>query len=521
MRPHSSIPRRQFIKQLVSGAIGGAALFSGAGLSNWGQGQPTAAKPPNILFIAVDDLRTQLGCYGHQEIISPHIDKLAASGMVFERAYCQQAVCTPSRVSLLSGLRPDTTGIYGIKTRLRQVLPQHITLPRHFKQKGYETVSIGKIYHHPDDDPQGWSSPPIRFQTPDKLYCTPAARKLKKEHEQTHPTARYHFGPPTETADLPDNAYSDGQNTDAAITGLERLAKKQQPFFLGVGYHKPHLPFTAPAKYWNLYDPAKISLAANPYPAKGAPVFSMTNYGELRNYVGVPKGKQPIPDTLARHLIHGYYACVSYIDAQVGRLLQALDKFDLTRNTIVILWGDHGWKLGEHGSWCKHTNCELDTRAPLIIRAPGMKAIGRHTTALTEFVDIYPTLCDLCGIDRPQKLQHPLEGTSFAALLDHPQLEWKQAAFSQYPRGSLKKKDKTIMGYAMRTQRYRYIEWKYLASSTVLARECYDHDSDPGENTNIIDAPRYAQTVQQLAQMMKAGWKAARPRAATANPKIK
>jgi len=263
------------------------------------------------------------------------------------------------------------------------------------------------------------------------------------------------------------------------------------------GSNKPHLPFNAPKKYWDLYKPEEIEPADNPFLPKNAPSYALTNWGELRNYHGIPR-KGPCPDELARRLIHGYCACVSYIDAQVGRLLGELERLGLRRKTIVILWGDHGWKLGEHSLWCKHTNFELDTHVPMILSSPGMKSAGRRTKALTEYVDIYPTLCELCGLSAPGHL----EGVSTAPLLDDPERRWKDAAFSQYPRGR-------VMGYTMRTERFRYTEWQERRSGKALARELYDHEADPDENENVVDKSRYAGQVRELAAMLKAGWRGA------------
>jgi arylsulfatase A-like enzyme len=270
------------------------------------------------------------------------------------------------------------------------------------------------------------------------------------------------------------------------------------------------LPFTAPKKYWKLYDPNKIQLADNKYPPKGVTPFTMSNYGELRNYYQVPKGKEFVNDDLARHLIHGYYACVSYIDAQIGRIMNALNKQGLRKNTIVILWGDHGWKLGEHGSWAKHTNFEIDCNAPLIISDPRFKDKGVKTSELTEFVDIYPTLCELCELPKPDHL----EGVSFVPLMKNPDRAWKKAAFSIWVHKKYRYDlEAQIIGYAMKTDRYRYIEWKHTKSGEIRARELYDHQVDPSENVNEISNPEYADTVKELQQIMKRGWRGAKPKA--------
>ena len=454
----------------------------------------------NVLFIAVDDLRPQLGCYGQKHIISPNIDRLAAQGLLFERTYCQQAVCAPSRASLLSGTRPDTTKIYNLSTPLRKAMPNVLTLPEHFKKNGYETISIGKIYHHSGDDRQGWSQDPYRAGTfPEgtwkgRGYLTKKAIAQMAEYNKAHPNMRGR-GPAFEAADVADNAYPDGCNTDYAIKQLNRL--KHKPFFLAMGFYKPHLPFNAPKKYWDMYKSEDIKLADNPFVPKNAPTYATTNWGELRNYYGIPKTGS-CSDELARQLIHGYYACVSYIDVLLGRLLDELDRLKIRNNTVIILWGDHGWKLGEHAGWCKHTNFELDTRVPMLLSVPGMQTAGRRTWALTEYVDIYPTLCEVCGLAVPGHL----EGLSVVPLLKNPDLPWKKAAFSQYPRGK-------IMGYSMRTDRFRYTEWRDRRSGRVMARELYDHQKDPQENVNAIEQPDYTVHVKRLARMLKGGWRAA------------
>jgi arylsulfatase A-like enzyme len=453
-----------------------------------------AGRRPNVLFIAVDDLRPELGCYGRDYIHSPNIDRIARQGMTFNRAYCQQAVCSPSRSSLLTGTRPDTTKVWDLVTHFRDALPNVVTLPQHFKQNGYFVQGIGKIYHPGFDDPRSWSTP---WQTP----SAPTYAKLNTPEvsdEDVPRKAKQKNGPPFESADVPDDFYKDGKVANLAVEILRELGKKTEPFFFAVGFAKPHLPFVAPKRYWDLYDPAKIQLAPNPYRPKGAPEYALADSNELRNYVGMPK-QGPIPDDIARQLKHGYYAAVSYTDAQIGKVLDELDRQGLSRNTIIILWGDHGWKLGEHGAWCKHSNVENDTNAPLLLSAPGMKNAGRRSNALVEFVDIYPTLAELAGLPLPAHL----EGTSFKPLLDNPDRPWKPAAFSQYPR-------KHLMGYSMRTDRYRFTVWVNREDhSKVDAIELYDHQTDPQENENIAVQPKNAELVKSLMAQWRRGWRAA------------
>ncbi|MEQ8791444.1 MAG: sulfatase [Pirellulaceae bacterium] len=465
-----------------------------------------AADRPNVLFIAVDDLRTELGCYGAEHIKSPHIDALAQTGTTFLRAYCQQAVCSPSRTSLMTGLRPDSTGVYDLVTHFRTNVPDVVTLGQHFKQNGYHAVSMGKIYHGGYDDPPTWSEPARKpkggagYVTQQNQELIAAKRaEAKQRGLKGRALSRAARGTAVESADVPDAAYTDGAVAELAVDTLRELSKREEPFFLAVGFVKPHLPFNAPKKYWDLYDPAKIELAANPFPPKSVTPYSLTNSGEIRVYEGIP-AKDDISQEQARRLKHGYYACVSFTDANVGKLLDQLEKLGLTDDTIVVLWGDHGWKLGEHNAWCKHTNFENDARAPLIIRAPGQKSPGEKSSALVEFVDIYPTICDLAGLDQPDHL----EGSSAAKLLDAPAMPWKPAAFSQYPRGS-------VMGYSMKTDRYRFTAWKDKKTGKVMATELYDHEHDPAENENLAGLSANADLVARLQKQLDAGWRKAKP----------
>jgi iduronate 2-sulfatase len=495
---YNSVNRRDFLSLLAGGAVMAALLPA----VPQARRHSRARRRMNVLFIAVDDLRPQLGCYGSGHIISPNIDRLAARGLLFERTYCQQAVCGPTRASLLSGVRPDTSRIYGNNTPVRKAMPDVTTLPQHFRNNGYETISIGKIYHHPDDDPQGWTKTPFRAGPSSggawkgRGYLTREAIAQMNSYNQAFPAMKGR-GPAFEAADVPDDAYPDGANTARAIRELNRL--KDKPFFLAMGLYKPHLPFNAPKRYWDMYRPEDIRPADNPFVPKNAPSYAMTNWGELRNYYGIPK-KGPCSEELARQLIRGYYACITYIDALVGRLLDELEKLKLIDNTVIILWGDHGWKLGEHGGWCKHTNFELDTHVPMILSIPQMKTAGSRTRALTEYVDIFPTLSEACGLGLPDHL----EGCSMMPLLDDPKRPWKKAAFSQYPRGK-------VMGRSLRTERFRYTEWQDRSTNEVMARELYDHEKDPHENVNAAADPQYRQDVERLAQMLKVGWRAALP----------
>lgn len=473
---------------------------------------------PNVLFIAVDDLRPELGCYGKDYIKSPNIDAMANNGTVFERAYCQQSVCSPSRTSIMTGMRPDTTKVWDLRTHFRDAQPDVVTLGQAFKSSGYFVQGMGKIYHGKLDDEPTWSVP---WQTPKApKYVLPESLEIEKAAEaatggkvpegQGKSSKANSRGPAYECADVPDNTYQDGKVADLAVETLKELAKKDQPFFLAVGFVKPHLPFVSPKKYWDMYDPADIKLATNRFVAKDSPEYAVNvNDGEIRAYSGIPPTGD-MPEDLARKLRHAYYAGVSYTDAQIGRVMAELKTLGLDKNTIVVLWGDHGWNLGEHSLWGKHTNVENDVNAPLIISAPGQKAAGQSTPALAEFVDIYPTLCDLAGVPLPDHL----EGVSLKPLMDNPSLPWKTAAFSQYPR---KSDGQALMGYTMRTDRYRFTVWVDRDDHTkVDAIELYDHQTDPQENTNVAKDPANAELVKSLMKQWEGGWQAAKPPAQSA-----
>lgn len=497
-------------------AVASPALYGLAAFAS----QAAEAGRYNVLFIAIDDLRPEAGCYGNAVIRTPAIDALAARGTTFNRAYCQQAVCSPSRTSLLTGRRPDTTKVYDLQTHFRRHLPDVVTLPQYFKQHGYHTQGLSKIYHGGLDDPQSWSVPHWApsgpgYGKPETLAAlAKKAQRLRAEHggpasqvvERDPATGlvlrvsppRYRArGPAWEDPQVADNALPDGQTADRAIALLRQL--KERRFFLAVGFLKPHLPFVAPKKYYELYRREDLRLAPNPFPPKDVPELALTNWGELRAYQGIP-AEGPLSDQMALDLIHGYYAATSYVDAQIGRVLDELDRLGLREKTVIVLWGDHGWQLGEHGLWCKHTNFELACRAPLIFSVPGQKHPGAKTDALAEFVDIYPTLCELCGLDLPEGL----EGTSLVPVIEEPDRVWKKAAFSQYPRGQ-------IMGYSMRTERYRYTEWLAREGGPPVARELYDHQTDPAENVNLALHPEQAELVVELSRQLHAGWQAARP----------
>ncbi|QDT43741.1 Arylsulfatase [Gimesia alba] len=426
--------------------------------------QSFAANRPNVLFIAIDDLRPELACYGKQHIHSPHIDKLAKSGTLFERAFCMVPTCGASRASLMTGIRPARKRFVNYLTWAEKDAPGITTMNTQFKKNGYETVSLGKIFHHPKDNAQGWSEPAWRPKGI-SWYQRPENQKL---HAQRQKQGKRKRGPAWESADVPDNAYADGVLAEKAIETLQQLKKQEQPFFLAVGFFKPHLPFIAPQKYWDLYDHDKIQPPENYHVPQDAPKESIHNSGELRAYAGIPP-KGPVSEETARNLIHGYYACVSYTDAQIGKLLAELDRLKLSDNTIVVLWGDHGWNLGDHTLWCKHSCYESSLQIPLIVRAPGIQGGGRRS-ALIETIDLYPSLCTLAGIPKPEHLA----GQSFVDLMHDPEANWKQAAVSRYRNGD-----------TIRTDSLRYTEYSNNKGKRT-SRMLYDHRSDPLENTNVV-----------------------------------
>lgn len=506
-----------------------------------------AAQKPNVLFIAIDDLRPELGCYGNQEVQTPNLDKLAATGLRFDRAYTQYAICGPSRACIMTGLRPDTLKIQEIDTYFRDTVPDVVTLPQHFKANGYESVYVGKVFHGKQtDDALSWSRS-IRvpggkgseYQLPDSLATIQKRREeAEAKYGKNAQLQGMSSGPAWEGADAPDSAYPDGRTADAAIATLREL--KGKPFFFGVGFIKPHLPFVAPKKYFDLYDPSKLTLTDTPNPPKDAPTIARHSSFELRTRTLVPTSG-PIDEPTSRELLRAYYACASFVDAQIGRVLAELDALGLRENTIIVVWGDHGWHLGEYGIWGKATNYEVATRVPLIVSVPKMAAAGKGSKALVEFVDVYPTLCELAGLP----LAKNLEGQSFAPLLNDPDQAWKPNAFSQFPSPALREWaarplspamrgtffgpviaevearlkqehgerysadlfDNHVMGYSIRTDRYRYTAWLDRRSPTIepLAEELYDHETDPTETVNIAKAhPKIAEDLlQQLRAPLK------------------
>ena len=465
-----------------------------------------AAERPNILFIAIDDLRPELGCYGSDIAISPHIDQLAANGVRFDSAHCQLAVCNPSRVSMLTGLRPDSTHVWTLDVRFRETIPDAVTLPQHFKQSGYETIGYGKIFHNPWPDDISWSEPHA-WPKDSKLWSKEAKQDLKKFKAKLKAEGRLQKAinrlraTATESVDIPDGEHIDGAIAGQAIEAMKRFAKQDKPFFLAAGFVRPHLPFVVPTQYWDLYNREKIPLAKNPKMPENTPPFAMNTMYELRDYfdyLGTPEPREgSLTEAQQRELKHGYLASVSFIDAQVGRILEELKSQELDKNTIVVLWSDHGWKLGEHNSWCKQTNYEIDTRVPLIIYDPRAKGNGKATKALVELVDIYPTLCDLAEIEVPEQL----EGVSLKPILEKPNTILKKGAVSQFLR---RQKDRELMGYAYRTDRWRYIEWIDRKSGKTVSRELFDHSTGPTESINLAKKQEHTKLKQRLGKALRA-----------------
>ena len=475
-----------------------------------GQLQAAHEKPsrPNVLFIAIDDLRPELGCYGALHIHSPNIDALAANGRLFQRAYCQQAVCNPSRTSLMTGMRPDSIGVTGNHSHFRGNHPDVVTLPQHFKQHGYHAAAIGKIYHgvFPDGasitqwdtmgDPESWSVPAVRFG-PRYYFTEEGIAAAKSIYQKVYKpknagpddwTKKLVFGPATEAPDVPDNTLYDGKVADAAVSALRKLKGNEKPFFLAVGFIKPHSPYIAPTKYFNLYKDVALPTNAE-FPAH-APSFAGHGSGELRRYTDQPKSG-PIPNANQRRVRQAYFACTSYIDAQVGRVLDELEQSGLGKNTIIVLWGDHGYHLGEQGLWGKTTNFELDTRVPLIVRTPSMKHAGKPSSSLVELIDLYPTLAGLADLP----ISKQLEGKSFVSILNDPARITKTAALSQYPRSG------GLMGYSMRTATHRLTQWVHRETSEVRATELYDYANELVETENI--ASKAPEVVEHLSAQLE------------------
>lgn len=438
---------------------------------------------PNFLIFFVDDLRPELGCYGAAHIHSPNIDKIASEGIQFDRAYCNVPVCGASRASLLTGLRPSPDRFIHYYTRADEDAAGTLSMPMHFKNNGYYTVSYGKIYHHGNDSEDSWSEKP--------WHAKPAHNNYWRDYVNPENLALFepnaNNGNSTEVAlDAPDSIYIDGKTANQAVRKLRELKEKDQPFMFWVGFVKPHLPFNAPSKYWDLYNRDEIELTRHPEPPINAPKESIHNSGELRGYSDIPPSG-PVSKDKALHLRHGYYACVSYTDALIGQVIEELERLKLDKTTIVAIFGDHGWNLGDHSMWCKHCNYNTSMQVPLIIKIPGLTK-GDNSRGLVEFVDLYPTFSELAGLEIPQHTQ----GKSLVELIQHPAMDWNDPVYPRYVRGN-----------SVVTEDLIYSEFlNSLKDRSVVSNMLYDHKVDPYENNNVSENEAYTEIIDSLSSLI-------------------
>jgi len=458
-----------------------------------------ADQPMNVLFIAVDDLRPEFETYGAKPK-TPNLNRLAKSGLRFDRAYCQQAVCGASRLSIMGGLYPTRTleQTYHVDG-WRKRHPDLVTMNQHFGSNGFRTIGLGKIYHGTSGkgvDPENWSRwvklGSSEYLLKENIEKMEAFKKAATVGDKMDPPK----GPTTEAADVKDDAYVDGKRAREAARILKGLGKSSdsKPFFFAVGFTKPHLPFNAPKKYWDLYERSDFKMPSNKGIPPGYPKYAINaKAGEMSKYCDfVGDSPKDFPEEMNQRLLHGYAACVSYMDANVGIVLDALRESGLEKSTIVVFWGDHGWKLGDHSSWCKHTNFECDTRVPLLIRGPGL-AFDKATKEEVELIDLYPTLCELTGIKTPEHCQ----GKSFKKLLEDPKGEHRECAYSSYPCYNKE------VGHSIRMGNMRYTEWHKQDGSKTGKRVLTDLKKDPGEVTNVIDDPEYAKVLAKAEKLLK------------------
>jgi iduronate 2-sulfatase len=441
---------------------------------------------PNILFIAVDDLNMNLACYGDTIAISPNIDKLAHEGILFTRAYCQQASCAPSRTSLLTGRRPDEIGVVDHVTHFRDNFPETVTLPQLFKSNGYKTISIGKIFHFAKgfQDSISWSEP--------ELYKT----GIKKEQYVLPKNRSGGKAASTECVNGDDDLYWDGQIAGEAVRYLRQFESEKTPFFLAVGFLKPHLPFCAPKKYWDLYDNEFTLNEKERAKPVNAPDLAFHQLQELRGYKDIPK-KGPLTLEQEKKLLHGYYACISYVDAQIGKIINELKVLGMAENTIIVLWSDHGYHTGDFGLWCKATNFEAATRVPLIFSGPGISK-GLESSSVVELLDIYPTLAELSGYPIPDGVS----GTSLYPILKNQKYKANGIALSQFvrPYSAIRSREPKIMGYSVRTPEYRYTEWRSFPDMGVVEKELYQMTDNNMEENNLAGDNRFNSIMKKLSQ---------------------
>lgn len=465
----------------------------------------SAADRPNVLLLLVDDLKPALGCYGNQFAETPQIDALANRGMKFELAVCNQAVCAPSRFTLMLGSHSTSTGLYGLGSQLREVLPEAVTMPQHFAAHGYRTESLGKIFHigHGNHgDPQSFQAPHYHAKVIE--YLDPASTdggQLTREeayftNQKLGQIRSLPRGAAYESPDVPDNAYADGRVAEETVRRLKAAKQRREsdgtPFLIAAGFARPHLPFSVPKKYWDLYDPDLLSQPEHDRLPIDAPAVAGKRGGEITNYKPVPE-QGDIPPDIRRKLIHGYYASVSYVDAQIGKVTTAVQELGLADNTLIVLWGDHGFHLGDLGIWTKHTNYEQANRIPLIVVAPGIAAAGSTTKQPAESVDVFPTLAELAGLPAPEGPQ-PIDGISLVPVLKDGERRVRDHAYHAYPKRKL--------GRAIRTERFRLVEWRAIGAELDTAEyELYDYERDPLETKNLAaDQP---ETVDQLKQILQ------------------
>jgi iduronate 2-sulfatase len=440
-----------------------------------------AVEKPNVLFISVDDMNNNLGTYGHPVVKSPNIDRLASQGVRFDSAYCQFPLCGPSRASLMTGLRPDTIQVFDLTKTFRKSKPDAVTLPQLFMKNGYFTARVGKIYHYQVpgdigtdglDDPASWNhrvNPSGRDRTDKKLVVN------------LTPGRTLGIGLDYLRSEAKDEELTDGMVTTETIKLLEK--HRDKPFFIAAGFYLPHLPFIAPAKYFDLYPIDKVNVPKGPLDyVKELPAGAVS----MR-----PWPWMGVSESQLRDAVQAYWACITYVDAQVGLLLDTLDRLKLTENTIVVFWSDHGYHVGEHGLVKKQSLFENSARAPLIISGPGLKGKGKASPRTVEFIDIYPTLAELANLTPPAEL----DGKSLKPLLDNPTAKWDRPAFTQVWRG-------TYPGHSVRTERYRYTEWDNGKQGAQL----YDYETDPEEKKNLVNDPDHAAKVEELRQLISKNW---------------